>query len=56
VQRNPMKAWDEAGDFHSLISADKEIRAHLSEEKIARVFSLDTYLRNVDAVFARVFG
>ncbi len=56
VQRNAMKTWDEGGDFHSLVSADKEIRAHLSEEQIARVFSLDTYLRNIDAVFARVFG
>ncbi len=55
VQRNAMKTWDEGGDFHSLVSADKEIRAHLSEEQIARVFSLDTYLRNVGAVFARVF-
>ena len=55
VQRNAMKTWDEGGDFHSLVSADKEIRAHLSEAQIARVFSLDTYLRNVDAVFARVF-
>ena len=56
VQRNAMKTWDEGGDFHSLVAADKEIRAHLSEEQIARVFSLDTYLRNVDAVFARVFA
>jgi adenylosuccinate lyase len=56
VQRNAMKTWDEGGDFHSLVSADKEIRAHLSTEQIARVFSLDTYLRNVDAVFARVFA
>ena len=56
VQRNAMKTWDEGGDFHSLVSADKEIRAHLSEEQIGRVFSLDTYLRNVGPVFARVFG
>ena len=55
VQRNAMKTWDEGGDFHSLVSADKEIRAHLSEEQIARVFSLNTYLRNVDTIFARVF-
>jgi len=56
VQRNAMKVWDEGGDFHSLVSADKEIRAHLSSEQIARVFSLDTYLRNIDQIFARVFG
>ena len=56
VQRDAMKAWDEGGDFRTLVSADKEIRAHLSEAEIARVFSLDTYLRNVDTIFARVFG
>jgi adenylosuccinate lyase len=56
VQRKAMKVWDEGGDFQTLVSADKEIRAHLSAEQIARVFSVNTYLRNVDAVFARVFG
>jgi adenylosuccinate lyase len=56
VQRNAMKTWDEARDFKTLVLADKEIRAHLSEAEIARVFSLSTYLRNVDQVFARVFG
>src|SRR5213596_1066495 len=56
IQRDAMKVWDEGGDFKQQVSADKEIRAHLSETEIARVFSLDTYLRNVDAVFARVFA
>ena len=56
VQRNAMKAWDEGGDFKSLVSADKDITAKLSAEQIAKVFSLDTYLRNVDAIFARVFA
>ncbi len=56
VQRNAMKVWDGGGDFQSLVSADKEIRAHLSADQIARVFSSDTYLRNVDKIFARVFG
>ena len=56
VQRNAMKAWDEGGDLKSLVSADKDIVGHLLPEEIDRVFSLDTYLRNVDAIFARVFG
>jgi adenylosuccinate lyase len=55
AQRNAMQAWDEGKELQALVSADKEIRARLSEEQIARVFSLDTYLRNVDKVFARVF-
>ena len=56
VQRNAMKAWDEGGELQPLATADKDISAHLSSEQIDRVFSLGTYLRNVDKVFARVFG
>ena len=56
VQRNSMKSWDEGGDFRQLLSADKEIAAHLSSKQIDEVFSLDRYLRNVDQVFERVFG
>ncbi|MFS8085094.1 MAG: adenylosuccinate lyase, partial [Acidobacteriota bacterium] len=55
VQRNAMTVWDEGGDFHSLVSADTDVAAHLSKEKIAAVFSLDTYLRHVAQIFARVF-
>src|SRR5712672_1188547 len=56
VQRNAMKAWDASGDLQTLSLADKDISIHLSRDQIDRVFSLDTYLRNVDKVFARVFG
>ncbi|MEK6333315.1 MAG: adenylosuccinate lyase [Acidobacteriota bacterium] len=56
IQRNAMKVWDEGGDFHALVSADQDIAAHLSKAQIDAVFNLDTYLRNVDQVFARVFG
>jgi adenylosuccinate lyase len=56
VQRNAMKVWDEGGDFQTLVSADPDIQKHLSIEQIKNAFSLDTYLRNVDAVFERVFG
>jgi adenylosuccinate lyase len=56
VQRNAMTAWDEGKDLKTLVSADQEITALLSAVDIDRVFSLDTYLRNVDQIFARVFG
>ena len=56
VQRSAMKVWDEEKDFQTLVKADADIRAHLSVAEIERVFSLDTYLRNVDAIFERVFG
>jgi adenylosuccinate lyase len=56
VQRNAMKAWDENGDFQELVKEDRDINAHLSPKEIERVFALDTYLRNVDTIFRRVFG
>jgi adenylosuccinate lyase len=56
VQRNAMKVWDEGGEFQPLIHSDAEISAHLSATEIDRVFSLATYLRNVGAIFDRVFG
>ena len=55
AQRNAMRAWDEGADFRALVLADEDISSRLSREEIERVFSLETYLRNVDAVFARVF-
>ncbi len=56
VQRNAMKSWDEGEDLKSLVAADKDIAAQLSAEQINSAFSLDNYLRNVDKIFARVFG
>src|SRR5437762_6839887 len=56
VQRNAMSAWDEGGELKTLVLKDKDITALLSAEQIDRVFSLDTYLRNVNQIFARVFG
>lgn len=55
VQRNAMKVWDQGGEFSELIAADADITNVLTSEEISRVFSLATYLRNVDAVFQRVF-
>jgi adenylosuccinate lyase len=56
VQRNALKAWDEGRDLKTLISGDKEINGRLNHEQIDRAFSLDTYLRNIDAIFQRVFA
>ena len=55
VQRNAMKAWDENDDFKKLVKGDSDINAALNGSEVDKVFSLDTYLRNVDTIFARVF-
>jgi adenylosuccinate lyase len=56
VQGHAMRAWEEESDFRAAIEADPEIRAVLTPERIAEAFSLERQLRNVDKIFARVFG
>jgi adenylosuccinate lyase len=56
VQGHAMRAWEEEGDFRAAIENDPEIRAVLKPEQIAEAFSLERQLRNVDKIFARVFG
>jgi len=56
VQTHAMRAWEEEGDFRAAIEQDAEVRAILKPEQIAESFSLDRQLRNVDKIFARVFG
>ena len=56
TQRNAMKVWDEGGEYIDLVQKDADISSCLSAEEIARVFDVKHYLRNVDKVFARVFG
>lgn len=55
VQRNAMRVWDENENFQELVNKDSNIGAHLSPEEIGAVFGLETYLRNVDQIFDRVF-
>jgi len=56
VQRNAMKVWDAGGDFQSLLVSDPEVRKHLSEAEIAANFDLGYHFKEVDTIFARVFG
>lgn len=56
VQRNAMKVWDQNEDFRALLANDGDIGQHLSPAEIDAVFNYDTYLRNVDKVFERVFS
>jgi len=56
VQEHAMRAWEEESDFRAAIEADPGVRAVLTPEQIARAFSLERQLRNVDQIFARVFG
>jgi adenylosuccinate lyase len=56
VQRNAMKMWQEGGDFRTLLASDPDVRKYLSEAEIAANFDLGYHLKEVDTIFARVFG
>src|SRR5579871_5123857 len=56
VQHNAMKVWEEGGDFQRLLAADPDVRKYLSEAEIAENFDLGYHLKEVDTIFARVFG
>ncbi len=56
VQRNAMRSFHEQRDFKDLVAADPDVAARLSREAIDRAFDLEAQLRNVDAIFERVFN
>ena len=56
VQGHAMRAWKENLDFHQLVLADKEITGRVPGKQIEQAFDLSRQLKNVDKIFARVFG
>jgi len=56
VQGHAMRAWKQDLNFHDEILADKEITAKVPRKQIEYAFDLQRQLKNVDKIFARVFG
>jgi adenylosuccinate lyase len=55
VQRNAMRSFHEQKDFRGLLVGDPDVIAVLPEAIINEAFDLDVQMRNVDAIFDRVF-
>jgi adenylosuccinate lyase len=55
IQRCSMKVWDEDKNFLQVLQEDPDIAGVLSQEEIRSVVNPELQLRNVDAVFSRVF-
>jgi adenylosuccinate lyase len=55
VQRNAMKVWNGEGDFLTLLKADPDVRAKLSDQEIETNFDLGYHFKHVDTIFQRVF-
>ena len=51
-----MRALDENIEFRQALSEDRELAKHLPVSELGACFSLETQLRHVGTIFARVFG
>jgi adenylosuccinate lyase len=56
VQRNAMRSFHEHKDFKSLLLADSDLMQVLSPAEVEKAFDLHDQLRNVNAIFDRVFA
>jgi adenylosuccinate lyase len=56
VQRNAMRSFHERTDFMSLLLADADLMKVLTRGEVEKAFDLNEQLRNVDAIFERVFA
>ncbi|HMB09970.1 adenylosuccinate lyase [Saliniramus sp.] len=56
VQRNAMPVWRGEGDFLTLLKADAEVSAKMSDAEIEECFDLGYHFKQVDTIFTRVFG
>jgi adenylosuccinate lyase len=56
VQKHAMRAWKEELVFRDLVMNDPEITDRVPRHQIEQAFDLKRQLRNVDKIFARVFG
>jgi adenylosuccinate lyase len=55
VQGHAMHAWKEGLNFRELVMQDPEITERVPKEVVQRAFELKRQLRNIDAIFVRVF-
>jgi adenylosuccinate lyase len=56
VQKRAMEAWNTKKDFKELVVNDPEIGKYLKDDELREVFDVDSQLRHVDTIFARVFA
>jgi adenylosuccinate lyase len=55
VQRNAMRSFHEQKDFKTLLLADPDLMNVLTPADVEKAFDLNDQMRNIDAIFDRVF-
>jgi len=55
VQQNAMKSWKENSNFKDLVLNDKNMKKFLSVEEIKNIFSLESFLKNINYIYKKNF-
>ncbi len=55
VQRNAMECWKTGKEFKQLISDDKDIIKYLNKDEIESIFSIESFLQNIDYIYDKNF-
>jgi adenylosuccinate lyase len=56
VQRISIQVWQGQADFKAILLENAEVGQYLTKSEIEECFDYQTYLRNIDIIFTRVFG
>ena len=56
VQEHAMRCWRSEGTLHELLTANPKVTSILQPAELAELFDLGYHLKEVDTIFARVFG
>jgi len=56
VQGISMRVWQGQAEFKELLLEDPEVNQYLTKSEIEKCFDYQTYLKNIDSIFIRVFG
>ena len=55
-QRNAMRCWEEKTPLKDLLATDDDVAKHLTDAELDDLFDPHLMLKNVDAIFERVFA
>jgi adenylosuccinate lyase len=56
VQRQAMRVWEGVGALRDLLAADPDAGKRLAPAELDRIFTAESYLKNVDRIYDRVLG
>ena len=56
VQGISMRVWHGKNNFKELLLKDTEVGQYLTKSEIEECFNYQTYLKNIDLIFTRIFS